>query len=187
MEDMRSDFCIFNGLSLLKSLTALHLSRHVLWLKSNSAHTSFLIQGKSLKQRFNIIRMMYKQLPTMHRNFTWGKASTEKCPLCNHSCEDHTHIFACSHPTMTAFRNEQIHYVIDQLWLVNTCPVLLRQILCNLRKAQYPQSTWKTISSSTNNPIIQSINFAQKRQYTIGIINFMHGLITYSFGDCQEP
>ena len=138
------------------------------------------------KRKFNITRLIYQHLPTMQRNFKWNQASSPSCPLCDSTIEDSSHIFSCSHPQMQSFRNEKIQYISDQLQLIQTCPILLRHILCIIRKIPFARRPYKSICPKNDDVLLTSLDFALRRQHNIGLINFMHGILTYSLGDCQE-
>ena len=138
------------------------------------------------KRRFNMIRLIYNHLPTMKRNFTWKQASSPKCPLCSSPEEDPSHIFACSHSDMTTFRNEQLNELSEKLTSLHTCPLLRRHIICTIKRAHIHRKSPPILCQSNENQLLWNINHALALQHKIGLLNFMHGIITYAFGDCYD-
>ena len=142
------------------------------------------LQSEPQKSKLQTTKIIYKQLPTMERQFRFKHSSSKKCPLCSCELENFAHLFQCSHPTLSQFRNDLIHTFHTQLREVNTNPLLLRHIICLIRQFsnKFPHKPPPPGASE----ISKLISSALSHQIHLGIENMFCGLIAFDLSEVQE-
>ena len=106
----------------------------------------------------------------------WKLRHKGDCPFCLASQEDTHHILRCSHQDSITHWTTTIRKVLQKLFTLDTCPILIIALRDELQ-------AWRlnnTLPNITQYPsLLQS---ALREQRTIGWKQFMEGFVTKSWG-----
>ena len=136
------------------------------------------------KSKIQTTKILHKQLPTMERQFRFKHSKTNKCPLCSNSIETFSHLFQCQHVPFLQHRNDLIHTLHTQLQELNTCPLLIRHLVCIIR--QFSSKFTSKAPSPDASEISSIVSSALHHQINLGIQNMFCGLISFEFSTAQE-
>ena len=146
----------------------------------NNFSRTYKKQTKSM-QSF-ITKSIYNQLPTIRRQFKWGKASNDTCPLCNGKTENETHLFQCTHSYLQQFRRKQLKLLRDELTVLQTSPFLQRHIMRIILQWSNGFTVKPIPINNHEKEACQAIN----DQIKVGVGNMMKGILVWRLSTVQQ-
>ena len=160
---------------------SLHITLQTLPLMDwSNFSSSYSTKPRNIKSF--VTKSLYRQLPTMHRQYTWKLANSESCPLCSSSIDNSDHLFQCTHVDLQAFRRKKIQSLKDELVQLGTDPFIIRHLI-------------RLVLQWTNrfpvNPIPipendQDTTVAINEQIKLGVGNFLRGALVWRLAVAQD-